>query len=98
MSGRKLTAVSIISWIAILGMIVSSASIVILLSAFNGIEQMIEKLYSSFDQEVVVTPSHGRKMEKSKAISYQNFILKQEGVQNTSLYIQERVIVRNKKK
>ena len=95
---RKMTAVSVISWIAVLGMIVSSSAIVILLSAFNGIEKMIEELYSSFDQEVVVRSSTGRKMDSKKAEIYQIFGKKLSGVKNTSLFIQERVILRNKKK
>lgn len=98
MSGKKFTAVSVISWIAILGMLVSSAAIVILLSAFNGIEKMIEELYSSFDQEIVVTPLNGRKMIRSEAAKIQQQINKISGVENTTQYVQERVIVRNKKK
>lgn len=95
---QRLTAVSIISWIAILGMVVSSAAIVILLSAFNGIEKMIENLYSSFDQEVVLRSVTGRKMERSKAKAYQLFGKGLNGVQNSSIFCQERVILRNKKK
>jgi len=97
-SGKRFTAVSVISWIAILGMMVSSAAMVILLSAFNGIEKMIEDLYSSFDQEIMITPIHGRKMMSNDAAKIQQQIKKISGVKNTSIFIQERVIVRNKKK
>ncbi|MFM7663278.1 MAG: ABC transporter permease [Bacteroidota bacterium] len=95
---QKMTAVTIISWIAVLGMVISSAAIVILLSAFNGIEGMIEELYTSFDQEVVVRSKSGRKMDLETAKIYQDFGRSIEGVKNSSVFLQERVILRNKKK
>ncbi|MFM2037180.1 MAG: hypothetical protein RL432_119 [Bacteroidota bacterium] len=97
-SRQKMTAVSIISWIAVAGMLISAAAMVILLSAFNGIEGMIEELYSSFDQEVVVRSQSGRKMDLEKAKEYQRYGTDLKGVLNSSLFVQERVILRNKKK
>ena len=61
-SRQKKTAVSVISWIAVLGMLVSAAAMVILLSAFNGIEGMIEGLYTEFDQEIIVRPRESKKI------------------------------------
>lgn len=98
LSRKKMAAVTIISWIAIGGMVISTAAMIILLSAFNGIEQMIENLYSSFDQEVVVRSVSGRKIELSKAQKYQKYGDELSGVSNSSLFLQERVILRNKKK
>lgn len=97
-SRQKMTAVNVISWIAVVGMVISSAAMVILLSAFNGIEGMIEELYSSFDQEVVVRSQSGRKMDLEKAKEYQTYGAGLNGVLNSSLFVQDRVILRNKKK
>jgi lipoprotein-releasing system permease protein len=97
-SRQKMTAVSVISWIAVIGMVISTAAMVILLSAFNGIEGMIEELYSSFDQEVVVRSLSGRTMDVEKAKEYQVYGNSIRGVKNSSLFLQERVILRNKKK
>ena len=96
-SRQKMTAVNVISWIAVVGMVISSAAMVILLSAFNGIEGMIEELYSSFDQEVVVRSQSGRKMDLEKAKEYQTYGAGLNGVLNSSLFVQDRVILRNKK-
>jgi len=98
LSRQKKTAVSVISWIAVLGMLVSSAAMVILLSAFNGIEGMIEGLYTEFDQEIIVRPSSGKKIPTealSKIIAFSRQI---DGVSGTSLFIQDRVMLRKKKK
>jgi lipoprotein-releasing system permease protein len=46
--------VSIISRISVVGIAVCTAAMVILLSAFNGIEQMISKLYTSFDAPITI--------------------------------------------
>ncbi len=97
-SRQKKTAVSVISWIAVLGMFISSAAMVILLSAFNGIEGMIEGMYTEFDQEVSMVPKNGSKL----SIDSLRRIIKQtkniEGVDALSVFIQERIIVRKAKK
>ena len=97
-SRQKKTAVSIISWIAVLGMLVSAAAMVILLSAFNGIEGMIEGLYTEFDQEIIVRPRESKKINPDSLRQLINFSEQLQGVERTSLFIQERIILRKKKK
>lgn len=97
-SRQKKTAVSVISWIAVVGMLVSSAAMVILLSAFNGIEGMIEGLYTEFDQEIIVRPSASKKINPDALKQLVSYAKQLEGVEKTSLFIQERIIIRKKKK
>jgi lipoprotein-releasing system permease protein len=97
-SRQKKTAVSIISWIAVLGMLVSAAAMVILLSAFNGIEGMIEGLYTEFDQEIIVRPRESKKINPDSLKQLVSFSEQLQGVERTSLFIQERIILRKKKK
>lgn len=97
-SRQKKTAVSVISWIAVLGMLVSAAAMVILLSAFNGIEGMIEGLYTEFDQEIIVRPRESKKINPDSLKQLINFSEQLQGVERTSLFIQERIILRKKKK
>jgi lipoprotein-releasing system permease protein len=97
-SRQKKTAVSVISWIAVLGMLVSAAAMVILLSAFNGIEGMIEGLYTEFDQEIIVRPRESKKINPDSLRQLINFSEQLQGVERTSLFIQERIILRKKKK
>ena len=86
------------SWIAVLGMLVSSAAMVILLSVFNGIEGMIEGLYTEFDQEVMITPIGSKKMHLDSFQVVLNQTNKIAEIKNVSLFIQDRVILRKKKK
>ncbi len=97
-SRQKKTAVSVISWIAVLGMLVSSAAMVILLSAFNGIEGMIEGMYTAFDQEVTMTPKNGSKISVDSLRKVLSLTKNIEGVNAQSMFIQERIIVRKEKK
>jgi len=97
-SRQKKTAVSVISWIAVVGMLVSSAAMVILLSAFNGIEGMIEGMYTAFDQEVSMTPKNGSKISVDSLRDILSLTKNIEGVNAQSLFIQERIIVRKEKK
>ncbi len=97
-SRQKKTAVSVISWIAVLGMLVSAAAMVILLSAFNGIEGMIEGLYTEFDQEIIVRPRESKKINPDSLKQLVSFSEQLHGVERTSLFIQERIILRKKKK
>ena len=97
-SRQKKTAVSVISWIAVLGMLVSAAAMVILLSAFNGIEGMIEGLYTEFDQEIIVRPRESKKINPDSLKQLVSFSEQLQGVERTSLFIQERIILRKKKK
>ena len=97
-SRQKKTAVSVISWIAVLGMLVSAAAMVILLSAFNGIEGMIEGLYTEFDQEIIARPRESKKINPDSLKQLVYFSEHLQGVERTSLFIQERIILRKKKK
>jgi lipoprotein-releasing system permease protein len=45
---------------------VITAALVILLSAFNGMETMIQSIYSEFDSDISVTPSKGKTFNENQ--------------------------------
>jgi lipoprotein-releasing system permease protein len=53
-------AVNIISVISMLGVFVGSAALVIVLSVFNGLEEVIVSLYSNFTPEIMIEPRQGK--------------------------------------
>ncbi len=78
------------------GIAVITAALIILLSAFNGIEKMIEDLYSEYDTDITIRPKVGKTfnerqldLKKLKAI---------EGVYNFSRAVEEVVILKHEKK
>lgn len=54
---------NIINWISGISMVVVagvSGAMIVVLSAFNGIEGLVQNLYSSFDADITVTPYEGQ--------------------------------------
>ena len=53
-------AVTIISYISLLGYAVGAAALLIVLSVFNGFESLFTKMYSNFDADLQLTPASGK--------------------------------------
>ncbi len=88
--------INLITRISVVGIAVITAALIILLSAFNGIEKMIEELYSEFDTDITIRPKIGKTFNerqlnfgKMKAI---------DGVYNYSRAVEEVVILKHEKK
>lgn len=60
---RKSTqAINIISWVSITAIAVGASALIIVLSVFNGFEDLVKSLYSSFYPEIKVSPERGKTM------------------------------------
>ena len=85
-----------ITSISVIGIAVITASLVILLSAFNGIEKMIEQLYSDFDTDITVLPAEGKTFH---ATAIDTISIKQiAGVNRISQAIDEIVVLKHEQK
>jgi lipoprotein-releasing system permease protein len=80
----------------VIGIVVITASLVILLSAFNGIESMIEQLYSDFDTDITIRSTSGKTFPEDQLDL--SVVKKTEGVLNVSRAIEEVVVVKHEKK
>jgi lipoprotein-releasing system permease protein len=95
-SKNKRQAVTIITRISVIGVMVISAALIIVLSSFNGIESMISELYTEFDQGVTITPSKGKTIFESQVPWAK--LAKTDGILRISKGIEETVILRNEEK
>ncbi len=59
-SGKKMHAINIISGISVTGVLFGSAALIILLSVFNGLEEVILSLYSNFTPEIKIEAKLGK--------------------------------------
>ncbi|MDR2979204.1 MAG: FtsX-like permease family protein [Bacteroidales bacterium] len=59
-SKKKHNIVNIISIISTVGITVSAAALIIVLSVFNGIEELITKSFNSFNPDLEITPASGK--------------------------------------
>ena len=88
--------INLITRISVVGIAVITAALVILLSAFNGIESMIEKLYSDFDPDVTIRSEVGKTFPED-LISFPE-LKKIDGVANISRAIEEVIVIKHEKK
>jgi len=80
----------------VIGIAAITAALIILLSAFNGIEMMIDRLYSEFDSEITIRPKEGKTFNENQ-ITAKDF-LDIPGVIRYSRVVEEVVILKHEKK
>jgi lipoprotein-releasing system permease protein len=59
---KSTQAVNIISWVSMGAIAVGAAALIVVLSVFNGFEDLVKSLYSSFYPEVKISPVEGKTM------------------------------------
>jgi lipoprotein-releasing system permease protein len=63
LSIHKKNIINIISWISLLGVIAGTMAMIIVLSTFNGFDQIVKDLYKDFDPDIKIEVSKGRFFE-----------------------------------
>ena len=90
---RKPTLTVWLTWISGFGIWVSTAAMVIVLSAFNGFEGVVEGIYTSFDADLKVEIKEGKSFDSQK-IPYKA-IEEIEGISHVSYVIEEITLVKH---
>ncbi|MCW5911317.1 MAG: ABC transporter permease [Cyclobacteriaceae bacterium] len=67
-SGRKKNFINIISILSITGIAFSTAALVIVLSVFNGMEDLLQSLYTSIDPELKIELKKGKSFEVTETL------------------------------
>ena len=75
LSKRKANFINIIAILSIGGIAFSTAALIIVLSVFNGLEDLLRSLNNSFDPEIKIEASEGKSFESSP-----EFVKKIEGI------------------
>ncbi len=81
---------------SVVGITLTTAALIILLSAFNGIEKMVEKLYSDFDPDITIRSAKGKTFFENQIDLKQ--INSVEGIDVVSFGIEEVVVLQHEKK
>ena len=58
----------IVSWVSLAGVSIGTCALVLVLSVFNGFEELILKMYSSFDPHLKITSAEGKVFNPSNII------------------------------
>ncbi|HPF89460.1 MAG: ABC transporter permease [Flavobacteriales bacterium] len=90
---RSTNAINIITAISILVIAVVTAAMVVVLSTLNGISDLVDSIYSPFDQDLTITPAVGKTFDR-KDLDLEEVLALPE-VRNTSWVIEENVLLRS---
>tara|TARA_Y100000589_G_C27198671_1_gene648272 strand:- start:3434 stop:4585 length:1152 start_codon:yes stop_codon:yes gene_type:complete len=88
--------INLITQISVVGISAITASLIILLSAFNGIEVMIEKLYSEYDSDITIRAKIGKTFNENRINI--NSLLDVNGIDQITKSIEEDVILKHQNK
>jgi lipoprotein-releasing system permease protein len=62
---KSTNAINIIAWVSMAAIVVGSASLILVLSVFNGFEDLVKSLYTSFYADLKVSPASGKTLTLS---------------------------------
>ena len=89
---RKSTqAINVIAWVSVTAIVVGTASLIIILSAFNGFEGLVRSLYASFYTDIRVEPVRGRILQADTETIRK--IRSLQGVRAVSVVIEEKAVL-----
>ncbi len=88
---KSTNAINIISWVSVSAIILGTASLIVLLSVFNGLEDLVRSLYSAFYTDFKIMPATGKFIR----IPYASLLkLKQtDGVIGYSLTVEDQALL-----
>ena len=89
---KSRNAINIISGISVFGVAVGTIALIVVLSVFNGFDDLIKSLYSSFDPEIKITPAEGKTFVPHSA-SFDT-LRQMEGIMFFSEVIEENALLR----
>ncbi|SFG57375.1 ABC transporter permease [Pedobacter insulae] len=64
---KSTNAINIISAISVLGVFVGTAALIIILSVFNGFEDVVLKMFNTITPQLIITPAKGKTFEPRTA-------------------------------
>jgi lipoprotein-releasing system permease protein len=92
-SKKSHNVINVISAISVIAIAFTTMAMVVVLSAFNGIESLIDGLYSKVESDVTIHPAQGKTIQTSY-IDY-DAVRNLEGVAHVSDVIEENVLIRH---
>jgi lipoprotein-releasing system permease protein len=90
---KSTNAINIIAWISVLAMGTGTAALIILLSVFNGFEDLVKSLYADFYTDLRVIPVTGKILQLTD--EQKQKITAWPGVSAVSLTIEEKALLQN---
>ena len=90
---KTTNAINIIAWISIVAIIIGTAALILVLSVFNGFEDLVKSLYSSFYPDIKISAATGKQIVLTEAQLKELRSVK--GVRSISLVVEEKALLQN---
>src|SRR6478609_3144891 len=94
-SNKSTNAINVIAWISITAIAVGSAALIVVLSVFNGFEDLVKGLYADFYADMRIVPSRGttfhlsseqvRQIKNTKGVAIISYVAEEKAVLNGAL-------------
>ncbi|MFP4340021.1 MAG: FtsX-like permease family protein [Cyclobacteriaceae bacterium] len=91
-SKKKKNFIQVISNISMIGVAIGTMALVVVLSVFNGLEDLIRESYNTFDPEIKIVPRSGKTFAVSDSLI--NVLEQIEGVDLVTEVIEDNALVR----
>lgn len=89
---KSRNAINIISAISVAGVTIGTMALIIVLSVFNGLEEMVRSIFGTFDPDIVITINEGKVFVPDQEMVYH--LTSIEGVEDYSLVLEENALLK----
>lgn len=92
-SKKSTNTINLIAWISVVAIGVGAAALIIVLSVFNGFEDMVKSLYADFYADIRIVPATGKRFVADAALRKK--IQAVQGVAAITTVVEEKALLRN---
>ena len=89
---KSRNAINVISGVSVTGVAVGTMALIIILSVFNGLEEMVRSIFNTFDPDLKITPAKGKTFIPDQQMLH--LLSNVNGVSCYSLTIEENALLR----
>jgi len=90
---KSTNAINIIAWVSVLAIATGTAALIILLSVFNGFEDLVKSLYANFYTDIRIAPANGKTVVFS--LQQLNRLKALDEISAYSLVMEEKALLQN---
>jgi len=92
-SPKSTNAINIIAWVSMTAIVVGAGALIVVLSVFNGFEDLVKSLYSTFYTDLKILPASGKTLHLSEAQLKQ--LRSFNGLKAFSLIAEDKALLQN---
>ena len=90
---KSANAINIIAWVSMTAIVVGTASLIVVLSVFNGFEDLVKSLYSTFYTDLKILPASGKTLTLSR--EQVEKLKSTAGIRSYSLVAEDKALLQN---